>query len=165
MWERHFIKGYAVLGIFALAVAPALAKEKKDTITIDIEDSDGSTMTLSLTTDLVSGVIEGMVDEDFECDGDTESDTREMFEYLSKNGKGSRYTLEKEDGEVIKAHRRKDQLELEILKPNEDPTQVSMPWLLAECMLGNRVAARELQKADGLQFSVAKDGGIAIRVE
>jgi len=122
-------------------------------------------MTLSLTTDLVSGVIEGMVDEDFECDGDTESDTREMFEYLSKNGKGSRYTLEKEDGEVIKGHRRKDQLELEILKPDEDPTQVSMPWILAECMLGNRVAAKELEKADGLRFSVKKDGGVELRVE
>ena len=32
-------------------------------------------------------------------------------------------------------------------------------------MLGNKMAAKELQKADGLQFSVAKDGGIAIRVE
>ncbi len=165
MWERHFIKGYAVLGIFALAVAPALAKEKKDTITIDIEDTDGSKTSISLTTDLVSGVIEGMVDEDLECDGDIEADTREMFQHLSKNGRGSRYTLEKEDGEVIKAHRREDQLELEILKPDEDPTQVSMPWLLAECMLGNKVAAKELQKADGLQFSVAKDGGVAIRVE
>ena len=165
MWRQFLVKGCAVLAIFALAVAPALAKEKKDTIAIDIEDSDGSTMTLSLTTDLVSGVIEGMVDEDFECDGDTESDTREMFEYLSKNGKGSRYTLEKEDGEVIKGHRRKDQLELEILKPDEDPTQVSMPWILAECMLGNKVAAKELEKADGLKFSVKKDGGVELRVE
>ncbi|MGB5516058.1 MAG: hypothetical protein WBP36_16180, partial [Thermoanaerobaculia bacterium] len=103
--------------------------------------------------------------EDLECDGDIEADTREMFEYLSKNGRGSRYTLEKEDGEVIKAHRRKDQLELEILKPDEDPTQVSMPWLLAECMLGNKVAAKELEKADGLKFSVKKDGGVELRVE
>jgi len=165
MWRQRLLKGCAVLGIFALAVAPALAREKKDTITIDIEDSDGSTMTVSLSADFVSGMIEGMVDEDLECDGEIESDTREMFEYLSKSGRGSRYTLEKEDGEVVKARRRKDQLELEILKPDEDPTQVSMPWLFAECMLGNKVAARELQKADGLQFSVAKDGGIAIRVE
>jgi hypothetical protein len=165
MWKQFLVKGCAVLGIFALAVAPVLAKEKKDTITIDIEDSDGSKMTLSLTTDLVSGVIEGMVDEDLECDGDMEADTREMFEHLSKKGKGSRYTLEKEDGEIIKAHRRKDQLELEVLNPDEDPTHVSMPWLLAECMLGNKVAAKELKKADGLQFSVAKDGGVAIRVE
>lgn len=165
MWRQFLVKGCAVLAILALVVAPAVAKEKKDTIAIDIEDSDGSTMTLSLTTDLVSGVIEGMVDEDFECDGDTESDTREMFEYLSKNGKGSRYTLEKEDGEVIKGHRRKDQLELEILKPDEDPTQVSMPWILAECMLGNKVAAKELEKADGLKFSVKKDGGVELRIE
>ena len=146
MWRQRLLKGCAVLGIFALAVAPALAREKKDTITIDIEDSDGSTMTVSLSADFVSGMIEGMVDEDLECDGEIESDTREMFEYLSKSGRGSRYTLEKEDGEVVKARRRKDQLELEILKPDEDPTQVSMPWLFAECMLGNKVAARELRE-------------------
>ena len=164
MWRQFYVKGCAVLGIFVLAVAPVLAK-KKDTITIDIEDSDGKTMTVSLSADFVSGVIEGMVDEDLECDGDMEADTREMFEHLSKKGRGSRYTLEKEDGEIIKAHRRKDQLELEVLNPDEDPTHVSMPWLLAECMLGNKVAAKELKKADGLQFSVAKDGGVAIRVE
>jgi len=165
MWRQFLVKGCSVLAIFALAVAPALAKEKKDTITIDIEDSEGSKTSISLTTDLVSGVIEGMVDEDLECDGDLEADTREMFEYLSKNGRGSRYTLEKEDGEVIKAHRRKDQLELEVLDPDEDPTHVSMPWLLAECMLGNKVAAKELEKADGLKFSVKKDGGVELRVE
>ena len=165
MWRQFLVKTCAVLAIFALAVAPALAKEKKDTITIDIEDSEGSKTSISLTTDLVSGVIEGMVDEDLECDGDLEADTREMFEYLSKNGRGSRYTLEKEDGEVIKAHRRKDQLELEVLDPDEDPTRVSMPWLLAECMLGNKVAAKELEKADGLKFSVKKDGGVEFRVE
>ena len=165
MCKRLLIQGCAVLGIFALAIAPALAKEKKDTITIDIEDSEGSKTSISLTTDLVSGVIEGMVDEDLECDGDIEPDTRQMFEYLSKKGKGSRYTLEKEDGEVIKAHRQKDQLELEVLEPGEDATHVSMPWILAECMLGNKVAAKELEKADGLKFSVKKDGGVELRVE
>ena len=165
MWRQFLGKTCAVLAIPALVVAPALAKEKKDTITIDIEDSEGSKTSISLTTDLVSGVIEGMVDEDLECDGDIEADTREMFEYLSKNGRGSRYTLEKEDGEVIKAHRRKDQLELEVLDPDEDPTHVSMPWLLAECMLGNKVAAKEFEKADGLKFSVKKDGGVELRVE
>ncbi|MGB5162254.1 MAG: hypothetical protein WBO69_06745, partial [Thermoanaerobaculia bacterium] len=94
MWKQRALKSCAILGIFVLAVTPTLAREKKDTITIDIEDSEGSKTSISLTTDLVSGVIEGMVDEDLECDGDIEADTREMFEYLSKNGRGSRYTLE-----------------------------------------------------------------------
>lgn len=165
MWMQSLLKTCAVLAILVLVAAPVLAKEKKDTITIDIEDSDGKKTSISLTSDLVSGVIEGMVDEDLECDGDIETDTREMFEYLSQKGKGSRYTLEKEDGETIKAHRRKNQLELEVLEPGEDPTHVSMPWILAECMLGNKVAAKELEKADGLRFSVKKDGGVELRVE
>ena len=165
MWMQSLPKTSAALAILALTVAPALAKEKKDTITIDIEDSDGSKASISLTTDLVSGALEGMIDEDLECDGEIEADTREMFEYLSRKGRGSRYTLEKEDGEIIKAHRRKDQLELEILDEDEDPTHVSMPWILAECMLGNKVAAKELAKADGLKFSIKKDGGVELRVE
>ena len=165
MWRQISVKTCAVLAIFALTVAPALANEKKDTITIDIEDSEGSKTSISLTTDLVSGALEGMVDEDLECEGDIESDTREMLEYLSKKGRGSRYTLEKEDGEIIEAHRRKDQLDLEILGDDEDPTRVSMPWILAECMLGNKVAAKELERADGLSFSIKKDGGVELRVE
>jgi hypothetical protein len=155
----------AVLVVLTLIVAPALAKEKKDTITIDIEDAEGNKTSISLTTDLVSGALEGMIDEDLDCESDIEPETREMFEYLSRKGKGSRYTLEKEDGEIVKAHRRKDQLDLEILGDDEDPTHVSMPWILAECMLGNKVAAKELEKADGLKFSVKKDGGVELRVE
>jgi len=165
MWKQDLLKTCAVLAILALVVAPALAKEKKDTITIDIEDSEGSKTSISLTTDLVSGALEGMVDEDLECEGDIESDTREMLEYLSKQGRGSRYTLEKEDGEIIEAYRRRDQLDLEILGDDKDPTRVSMPWILAECMLGNKVAAKELEKADGLRFSIKKDGGVELRVE
>ena len=165
MWTQRLLKTCAVLVVLSLMVAPALAEEKKDTITIDIEGADGEKASISLTTDLVSGVLEGMIDEDLECEGDIESDTREMLEYLSRKGKGSRYTLEKEDGEIVKAHRRKDQLDLEILGEDEDPTHVSMPWILAECMLGNKVAAKELEKADGLRFSVKKDGGVELRVE
>ena len=165
MWKQDLLKTCAVLAILALVVAPALAKEKKDTITIDLEDSEGSKTSISLTTDLVSGALEGMVDEDLECEGDIESDTREMLEYLSKQGRGSRYTLEKEDGEIIEAYRRRDQLDLEILGDDKDPTRVSMPWILAECMLGNKVAAKELEKADGLRFSIKKDGGVELRVE
>lgn len=165
MRKQRLLKSCAVLGVFVLAVAPALAQQKKDTITIDIEDSDGKKTSISLTTDLVSGVLEGMIDEDLECDSDIEPETREMLEYLSRKGKGSRYTLEKEDGEIMKAHRRKDQLNLEVSEPGEDPTYVSMPWILAECMLGNKVAAKELEKADGLKFSIKKDGGVELRVE
>jgi hypothetical protein len=165
MWKRRVLKGCAVWGLIVLGTAPAVAREKKDTLILDIEDSDGSKLTLSLSADIVSGIIDGVVDEDLECDSDIDPDTRAMFEYLSREGKGSRYTLEKEDGEIVKARRRGDQLELEVLEPDEKPTRVSMPWLLAECMLGSKVAAEELQKADGLQFSVAKDGGLAIRVE
>ena len=165
MWTQRRPNFVAGLAILALAAAPALAKEKKDTITIDVEDSDGSKTSISLTSDLVTGVVEGLVDEEFECDGDIEADTRRMFEHLSKKGAGSRYTLEKEDGEIVKAHRRKEQLEMEVLKPGEDPTHVSMPWILAECMLGNKVAAKELAKSDGLRFSVKKDGGVELRVE
>lgn len=165
MWTQRLLKTCAVLAVLSLMVAPALAEEKKDTITIDIEGSDGEKASISLTTDLVSGVLEGMIDEDLECEGDIESDTREMLEYLSRKGKGSRYTLEKEDGEIVKAHRRKDQLDLEIIGDDEDPTHVSMPWILAECMLGNKVAAKELEKADGLRFSVKKDGRVELRVE
>ena len=40
MWTQKLMKTCAVLAILVLVVAQVLAKEKKYTITIDIEDSD-----------------------------------------------------------------------------------------------------------------------------
>jgi hypothetical protein len=160
---QYKIRIAALTAVLLMASVTAFAGNMKDEMTIELEGSDGKTLSLSISADFVSKLAEGLSGSNWDCDGTTEEDTRAMLEHLSKRGEGSKYTLKRDHGEVIKARRKKGQLQLQIEKPGEKETEVSMPWSLAECMLGRDVPA--LSGEDKLAFSIEQDGAVRIRIE
>jgi len=153
----------ALVAVLLVASVTVFAGGKKDEMTIGLEGTDGKTLSLSISADFVTNLAEGLAGSNMDCDGTTEEDTRAMLEHLSKRGEGSKYTLKKDDGEVIRARRKKGQLHLQIEKPDQKDTEISMPWSLAECMLGHDVPA--LSGDDKLALSIEQDGAIRIRIE
>jgi hypothetical protein len=145
----------------ALLVAPAFAG-KKD-MKIDIENVDGENISIVVSSNLVDGIIEGL-SEDLSCHGDDlEPETRAMLEHLDRHGEGSKYTYTNDEGEKVRARRRDGQWEMKIENEGEKDTVVSLPWAMAECMLGRDVPA--YNGRDKLEFKVEKDGGVRIRIE
>lgn len=153
----------ALLVVLLVVSDTAFAGNNRDEMTIEIEGTDGETLSLSISADFVSKLADGLAGSNWDCDGRTERDTRAMLEHLSKRGEGSKYTLKKDDGEVIKARRKKGQLQLQIKRTGDKDTQVSLPWSLAECMLGHDVPA--LSGDDKLALSIEQDGAVRIRIE
>ena len=150
-----------VLGV-ALLAAPVFAG-KKD-MKIDIENADGENISIVVSSNLIDGIIEGLSESDLSCDGDElEPDTRAMLEHLDRRGEGSRYVYTNDEGEKIEARRRNGQWEMRIENEGENDTIVSLPWAMAECMLGREVPA--YSGKDKLEFKVEKDGGVRIRIE
>ena len=152
-----------LVAVFLMTCVAAYAGSKKNELTIELEGSDGEALSLSISADFVSKLAEGLAGSSWDCDGTAEEDTRAMLEHLDKRGEGSKYTLKRDDGEVVKARRKKGQLHLEIEKPGEKETRVSLPWSLAECMLGHDVPA--LSGDDKLALSIEQDGAVRIRIE
>ena len=64
-----------------------------------------------------------------------------MLQHLDRKGEGSKYSFTNDEGETVKARRRKGQWEMEVVKESENNTIISMPWGMAECMLGREVPA------------------------
>ena len=86
-----------------------------------------------------------------------------MLEHLDRKGPGSKYSFTNEEGELIKARRHNGQWEMRVVKDGENDTIISMPWAMAECMLGRDVPA--YKGKDKLEFKIEKDGGARIRIE
>ena len=146
----------------ALLVSPAFAG-KKD-MTIDIENADGENISITISSNMIDGIIEGLAENEMSCDdSDLEPETRAMLEHLDRKGEGSKYRFTNEDGEVVKARRRKGQWEMEVEKKGEEDTVISMPWSVAECMLGRDVPA--YSGKDSMEFKIEQDGGVRIRIE
>ena len=150
--------------IVALLVAtPAFAGEKDKGLKIDIEGEDGEHVSIDISSNLVEGIIAGLAESDMECDTTTDEDTLAMLQHLDRKGEGSKYSYTNEEGEKVKARRHKGQWEMEVVKAGEENTFISMPWSMAECMLGRDVPAHS--RREDFKFQIEKDGAVSIRIE
>ena len=155
----------ALLAIaFVLATAPVAGADKDKGLTIDIEGDDDASVSISLSGDWADSIVEGLLGADMNCDSDLDSDTEAMLRHLKRKGPGSKYTLE-DDEQTIRARRRKDSWEMDIDKDDGMKAKVVLPWVLAECMLGDKKAMERHRGQGELAFVIEDDGVLSIRLE
>ena len=155
----------AIIMLFAavsILASPVFAGKDKE-MTIDIENADGENISIAISSNLVEGIIQGLSENDMECDATTDKETLAMLQHLDRRGPGSKYAFTNDEGALVKARRRKGQWEMEVVKEGEKNTTISMPWGMAECMLGRDVKA--YKSREEFEFKIEKDGGVRIRIE
>ena len=162
------LRGIFSTGLLVIAalwvVAPAVAGDERKGMTIDIENDEGENISITVSSNLVDGIIKGLAENDINCDdSDLDPETRKMLEHLDRKGEGSKYSFTNEEGQLVKARRRNGQWEMTVVKDGEKDTVLSMPWGMAECMLGRDVPA--YSGKDDLEFKIEQDGGVSIRIE
>ncbi|MGB3562772.1 MAG: hypothetical protein WBC09_06900, partial [Thermoanaerobaculia bacterium] len=67
--------------------------------------------------------------------------------------------------QVIKARRRKGQLELTIREDGEKKAEITMPWSIAACLAGDETALRAAKGNGELHLDIDDDGELTIRIE
>ena len=157
-----FLSGLALI-LLVLPGAVA-AGEKSKTLTVKIDGPEDQALSLSISGDFVNRLVGGLAGKELNCDTDLDSDTMAMFRHLSRRGEGSRYTLDTED-QVIKARRRKGQLELTIREDGQKKGEITMPWSIAACVAGDEPALQSAKGDGELQIRVADEGTLTIRIE
>lgn len=161
--KRNAFRSFVLFPAVLAMASPSFAGKKDKEMTIDIENAEGENISISISSNLVDGIIKGLSENDMECDTTTNKETLAMLQHLDRKGPGSKYTFTNEEGEVVKARRYKGQWELEVVKDGEKNTTISMPWGMAECMLGREVQA--YRGKDEFEFKIEQDGGVRIRIE
>ena len=151
--------------LLSLAAPGAVfAGQKAQSLTVEIDGPEEEALSFSIAGDFVGRMIGGLLGKELVCNADLDADTMAMLRHLDRHGEGSRYTLEIED-QVVKARRRKGQLELTIHEDGHKEGAISMPWSIAACMMGDETAL-QTAKGDGvLQLVVEDEGTLTIRIE
>ena len=125
------IKPMAAALLLAFATSCASSEPKSD-LNIDMNSDE---ILIALSEEVARGLIEDYVGGEIGCKGDVDPDMERMLKKLDREGPRSRATYR--DGETtIAAHRRGGKLDLAISGQGSGRIEATMPWALADCMLG-----------------------------
>jgi hypothetical protein len=156
------LAGLALMSL--LFPGAVLAGQEAKTLTVEIDGPEDHALSISISGDFVGRMVGGLVGKELNCNSDLDADTMAMLGHLSRRGEGSSYTLETED-QVVKARRRKGQLELTIREDGEKKAEITMPWSIAACLAGDETALRNAKGKGTLRVDIEDKGALTIRVE
>jgi len=125
------IRTGAVVALVAFAVGCASSEPKSD-LKIDIDDND---IKVAVSAEVARGLMEELIGSDLDCQGEIDTGMEQLLRELDQGGPRSRASYR--DGETtIAARRRGGKLNLEIDGAGSGRIDATMPWAVADCLLG-----------------------------
>jgi hypothetical protein len=148
--------GVLVLVIAFMALACASTEPKSD-FELDVNDEE---ITVAISKAVAQGVMEGLIGSDLECDEGADGEFRTFLERLDQGGPRAKASY-RDSETTIDGRRRGSRLDLKIRGSGSGKIEATMPWAVAECMLGNSTSIDEsftsikvkVTNEDGRNFS------------
>ena len=136
MYFKDLFKlGVLTLAIAFLALACASSEPKSD-FELDVNDDQ---ITVAISEAVAQGVMEDLIGSDLECDGDLDGKFGAFLEKLQRDGPRAKASYR--DGEnTVDGRRRGRKLDLKIRGAGSGKIEATMPWAIAECMLGRNTS-------------------------
>ncbi len=121
----------AVMATVALIAGCATSEPKSD-LNIDVNSND---ITVAVSEAVARGLMEDLIGSELDCSSDIDDPLKALLVKLDRDGPRSRATVR--DGETtLNAHRRGGKLDLDISGAGSGRIEATMPWAVAECLLG-----------------------------
>jgi len=151
-----FRLGVLTLAIAFLALACASSEPKSD-FALDVDDDE---ITVAISKAAAQGLMEGLIGSDLECEEGADGQFRTFLEKLDQAGPRAKASY-RDSENTIEGRRRGSKLDLEIRGAGSGKIEATMPWAIAECMLGNSTSIDEsftsikvkVTNEDGRNFS------------
>jgi hypothetical protein len=148
-----FKAGVLTLAIAFLALACASSEPKSD-VELDIDDEQ---ITVAISEAVARGVMEDLVGADLECEDGADGKFRAFLERLDRGGSRAKASY-REDESTIEGRRRGNTLDLKIHGAGSGKIEATMPWAVAECMLG-RSTSIEKSFTSSIKVKVTNENG------
>ena len=117
----------------AAMIAGCATSEPRSDLNIDVNDTS---ISVAVSESVARGLMENLIGSDLDCRSDIDGNLEGLLEKLDRGGPRSRATVR--DGETtLSAHRRGGRLDLDISGAGSGRIEATMPWAVAECLLGN----------------------------
>jgi hypothetical protein len=138
-----YFKDLFKLGVLTLAVAflalACASSEPKSDFELDIDDDE---ITVAISEAVARDVMEDLIGADLECENGADGEFREFLERLDQGGSRAKASY-RDDESTIEGRRRGNKLDLKIRGAGSGKIEATMPWAVAECMLGRNTSINE----------------------
>jgi hypothetical protein len=125
------IRTGAMVALVTLTAGCASSEPKSD-LNIDIDDNE---IRVAVSAEVARGLLEELIGSDLDCQGEIDAGMERLLQKLDQGGPRSRASYR--DGETtIAARRRGGKLDLEISGAGSGRIKATMPWAVADCLLG-----------------------------
>ena len=125
------IRAGVVVALVAFAAGCASSEPKSD-LNIDVDDNE---IRVAVSAEVARGLMEELIGSDLDCQGEIDTGMEKLLRELDHGGPRSRASYR--DGETtIAARRRGGKLNLEIDGSGSGRIEATMPWAVADCLLG-----------------------------
>ncbi|MFV2071938.1 MAG: hypothetical protein ACC742_04705 [Thermoanaerobaculales bacterium] len=145
---------FTLIACLVLTAACASSSSQPD-LTIDLDDD--ANFTVAVSTILAREVVDGLVGSHLDCKGELDPEVETMLQILDKRGPRSSATYRDEDTTVV-ARRRGAKLHLEIRGTGSGAIEATMPWTIAECLLGRETSVDRAVRSSIKVKVTAEDG-------
>lgn len=153
MLNSRLLRLMAVVVFVGSAVSCASSEPKSD-LTLDLDDDE---IRLVLSESMARSVVEGFVGSDLDCKSEIDGGMETLLTKLDNGGPRSRATYR--DGETtISAKRRGSKLDLDISGQGSGRIEATMPWAVAQCLLGQRTAV-DATMTSSIRVKVTNEDG------
>ena len=145
---------FTLIACLVLTVGCASSRSQPD-LTIDLDDEN---LTVAVSTILAREVVDGFVGSHLDCKGELDPEVETMLQILDKRGPRSSATYRDEDTTVV-ARRRGGKLHLDITGSGSGKIEATMPWTIAECLLGRDISVDKAVRSSIKVKVTGEDGG------
>ena len=151
---KDLLKLVALILIIAFFTLACASSQQQSDLELDIDSDE---IRLVISKEVAQGVMEDLIDADLKCEGDVDGHFGALLEKLDRDG--PRAKAHYRDGEsVVEGRRRGGKLDLEIRGAGSGSIEATMPWAIAECMLGNNTSIDKTM-TKSIRVKVTNDDG------
>jgi hypothetical protein len=143
-----------LVAVLLLTVACTSSKSQPDLV-VDLDEDNFS---IAISSAAARGVIEDLIGSQLDCRGEVDADVEALLRTLAYGG--SRATATFRDGETtVVARRRGGKLRLDIGGAGPGKIEATMPWAVAECLLGKEISVDRAFRSSIKVKVTTEDGG------
>ena len=127
------------LVIFAASLMVAIAcasSEPKSDFAIDIDSDE---IRVAMSAEVARGLMEELIDADLDCKSEIDGGMEKLLLKLQHDGPRARATYRNGES-TIRGSRRGGRVDLVITGEGQGKIETTMPWAVADCLLGNRAS-------------------------
>jgi len=135
-------------------IAGCASSEPKSDLHIDLNDND---ISVAVSEAVARGLMENLIGSELDCRSDIDGSLESLLAKLDQGGPRSHAAIR--DGETtLRARRRGGKLDLDISGAGSGKIEATMPWAVAECLLGNTTTI-DRTVTSAIKVKVTNPGG------